>query len=66
MRPGPLTDDPGTGQVWIGTEPHRGEVPRDDVARVLAGVLHEPGCARRTLYVASGGDPVEEALAAVC
>jgi nucleoside-diphosphate-sugar epimerase len=66
VRPGRLTDDPGTGEVRIGTEPFRAEVPRDDVARVLAAVLHESRCVRRTLYVASGRDAVDDALAAAC
>ncbi|MEA2456860.1 MAG: hypothetical protein QOI45_3122, partial [Thermoleophilaceae bacterium] len=42
VRPGFLTDDPGTGRVRIQTEPIREQVPRDDVAAVLAAVLHEP------------------------
>jgi uncharacterized protein YbjT (DUF2867 family) len=64
VRPGFLTDDPGTGRVWIGTEPFRGEVARDDVARVLAAVLHEPRSVHRTLYVSGGDKSVEDALAA--
>src|SRR6201996_1012484 len=30
VRPGALTDDPGTGRVSISTDPFRGEVPRED------------------------------------
>jgi uncharacterized protein YbjT (DUF2867 family) len=63
VRPGRLFDDPATGRVRIAVEPFRGGVPRDDVAAVLHGVLHEPGAVRRTLYVAAGEDPIEEALA---
>jgi hypothetical protein len=40
-------------------------VPRDDVAGVLAAVLHEPRSAQRVLYVSAGDDPIEEALARV-
>jgi uncharacterized protein YbjT (DUF2867 family) len=64
VRPGRLTDDPGTGRVRIQADPFRGEVPRDDVAAVLAAVLHEPRAAGHTLYVNGGDDPVDEALAA--
>src|SRR4051812_14187450 len=40
VRPGGLTDDQGTGRVQISTElGHRGKIPRDDVAAVLAAVL---------------------------
>ena len=63
-RPGALTDEPGTGRVRIDTEPFRGKVSRDDVAAVLAAVLHEPASAGRILYVNAGEDPVEQALAA--
>jgi nucleoside-diphosphate-sugar epimerase len=62
IRPGGLTDAPGTGQVRIDTEPFRGRVPRDDVAAVLAAVLPEPRSALRILYVNAGPDPIEQAL----
>jgi uncharacterized protein YbjT (DUF2867 family) len=64
VRPGRLTDDPGSGRVRIQTNPFRGEVPRDDVAAALAAVVHEPRAAGHTLYVNAGDDPVDEALAA--
>jgi uncharacterized protein YggE len=64
VRPGPLTDDPATGRVRLGTEPFREAVRREDVAAVLAAVLAEPRSAGLTLYLAEGEDPVQEALAA--
>jgi nucleoside-diphosphate-sugar epimerase len=64
VRPGRLTDDPGTGRVRIDTEPYRGEVPRDDVAAVLGAVLHADEAVGRILYVNAGDTPVDEALAA--
>lgn len=63
-RPTFLTDDPGRGQVEISPEPVKGEVSRDDVAAVLAAILHEPRTAHRILYVRSGQRPVEQALEA--
>jgi uncharacterized protein YbjT (DUF2867 family) len=63
VRPGPLTDDPGTGRVRLEPEPFRGAVARDDVAAVLAAVLHEPRASGLTVYVAGGDDPIDEALA---
>jgi nucleoside-diphosphate-sugar epimerase len=62
VRPGRLTDAPGTGRVRIQTGAFRGEVPRDDVAAVLAAVLAEPRSAGATLYVNGGDDPVDAAL----
>lgn len=65
VRPGILTDDSGSGMVRVQAEPIRAEVTRDDVAAVLAAVLHEPRSAGLTLYVVGGDDPVEAALAGV-
>jgi uncharacterized protein YbjT (DUF2867 family) len=63
VRPGPLTDDPGTGRVRIDPQPFREHVPRDDVAAVLQAVLLEPRSARRVLYIGGGEDEIEAALA---
>ena len=43
VRPGALTDEPGTGRVKIAERTGRGAVPRDDVAAVLAAVLRSAG-----------------------
>jgi uncharacterized protein YbjT (DUF2867 family) len=64
VRPGRLTDESGTGRVRVQAEPFRGEVPRDDVAAVLAAVLAEPRAAGATLYVNGGDDPIRQALEA--
>jgi uncharacterized protein YbjT (DUF2867 family) len=63
LRPGGLTDDAGTGRVRL--EPHveRGQVPRDDVAAVLAALLAEPAAAGLVLELVSGDVPVGEAVA---
>ena len=42
LRPGGLTDGPGTGRVALGPDVERGEVPRADVAEVVAAVLEDP------------------------
>lgn len=63
LRPGALTDDPGTGLVRISTEPFRGRIPRDDVAAVLDAILEGPRAVGRVLYVNGGEDPIEKALA---
>lgn len=62
VRPGRLTDKPGTGRVRIQATPFRGEVPRDDVAAVLAALLEAPRAIRKILYVNGGRDSIEEAL----
>ncbi|MFF9094708.1 MULTISPECIES: SDR family oxidoreductase [unclassified Streptomyces] len=65
LRPGMLTDDPGSGRVTLAEHTDRGQVPRDDVAAVLAALLHEPRTAGRILELISGSTPVEEAVRAV-
>jgi uncharacterized protein YbjT (DUF2867 family) len=60
VRPGHLTDDPGTGRVGI--DAGRGDVTRDDVAAVLAAVIHEPDTIGRTFDLIGGEVPIDEAL----
>jgi uncharacterized protein YbjT (DUF2867 family) len=65
VRPGGLTDEPGTGRVRIGERLDRGEIPRDDVAAVLAACLGEPGTSGRTFDLVAGETPVDEAVRSV-
>jgi nucleoside-diphosphate-sugar epimerase len=62
VRPGGLTDDPGTGRIRLDTAPFRGRVTREDVATVLADLLHDPRASDRILYVNGGEEPIAEAL----
>jgi nucleoside-diphosphate-sugar epimerase len=63
VRPGGLTDDPGTGRVRVDSAPFRGRVSRDDVAAVLARLLADPRASHRVLYVNGGSEPIDESLA---
>jgi nucleoside-diphosphate-sugar epimerase len=63
LRPGALTDDPGTGLVRLARHVERGGVPRDDVAAVLVGLL-EAGAEGAVLELVGGETPIEEAVAA--
>jgi uncharacterized protein YbjT (DUF2867 family) len=63
LRPGRLTDEPGTGRVRLGAPPLRfGPVSRDDVAAVLLTLLDTPASARHTLELVSGADPIADAV----
>ena len=62
VRPGRLTDEPGTGRVELGEDVQRAEIPRDDVAAVLAACLDEPGTVGRTFGLVAGDVPVDEAV----
>jgi nucleoside-diphosphate-sugar epimerase len=65
LRPGRLTNDPGSGRVRLDLDPFRGEVPREDVAAVIAQVLPDSRFAGKVLYVNGGEVPVERALEAI-
>jgi uncharacterized protein YbjT (DUF2867 family) len=62
LRPGGLTDDPGTGQVQLADKTGNGRISRDDVALVLAGLCDTPAAIGRTLELIAGETPVREAL----
>lgn len=64
VRPGRLTDEPATGRVTLGPDVSRGDIPRADVAAVLAAVLDAPGTVGRQWELVSGDVPVADAVAA--
>ena len=65
VRPGGLTDDPGTGLVNVDTDLERGEIPREDVAATLLAVLETPSAIGKTFELVSGDTPIEEAIRAL-
>jgi uncharacterized protein YbjT (DUF2867 family) len=65
LRPGHLTNDPGTGLVTIAHETGHGNIPREDVAAVLLAVLDTPSTAGQTFEVISGDTPIKDAVASI-
>jgi uncharacterized protein YbjT (DUF2867 family) len=65
VRPGRLTDDPATGSVLAGRDLEREDIPRADVAQVLAAVLDRPETSGLQFDVVGGDRPITEALAAM-
>jgi nucleoside-diphosphate-sugar epimerase len=66
VRPGRLTDAPGTGTVDAARALARyGEITRDDTALVLLETLERPGLARVAFDVLGGDTPVGAALDAL-
>ena len=63
VRPGSLTDDPGTGKIEVATRlGRRGEIPRDDVAATLAAALIEPNTIDKVFELFEGETEIAEAL----
>lgn len=62
VRPGRLTNEPGTGLVAAARELARGEIPRADVAAVLAHVLDRKAALRMQFDVTRGSDWIADAI----
>lgn len=65
VRPGRLTDEPAVRRVAIAPSLPKGEVPRADVAAVLAEVLDRPDLAGKAFDLTSGEQSITEALDAM-
>jgi uncharacterized protein YbjT (DUF2867 family) len=65
VRPGGLTDDPGTGKVAVGERVEPGSVSRDDVAAVLAEVLRADNTIGKSFDLVGGETPITEAVASL-
>lgn len=63
IRPGLLTDDDATGLVELGDDVARAEIPRADVAAVLAEVLDSGAGIGAQWNLVSGVTPVADAVA---
>ncbi|TFV53482.1 NAD(P)H-binding protein [Blastococcus sp. TF02A_35] len=61
VRPGGLTDDPGTGRVTLARHADRGSIPRDDVAAVLLALL-DAGRDGAVVELVSGDTPIDDAV----
>jgi nucleoside-diphosphate-sugar epimerase len=65
LRPGGLTDDPGTGKVQLGERLEYGQVTRDDVAAVIAACLTADNSIGKACDLMNGDTPIAEAVAAL-
>jgi nucleoside-diphosphate-sugar epimerase len=64
LRPGRLTDAPGSGMVRLDRHVDRGRIPREDVAAVIVAVLDDERTAGHVFEVVSGDIPIGDAVAA--
>lgn len=63
VHPGALTNEAGTGCVEAASEVERGEIPREDVARVILGCLEDSSTIGKEFQIVSGGTtPIKEVL----
>jgi uncharacterized protein YbjT (DUF2867 family) len=63
IRPGRLSDDPGTGRINLATRLKGADVPRDDVAAVLAACLLDPRTIGHQWELTTGDTPINDAIA---
>lgn len=63
LRPGTLSDAPGTGRVSAGPAIAYGDIPRADVAATLVALVEHPEVRRTIIELTEGDRPVEDAVA---
>lgn len=62
LRPGGLTDDTGSGRIQLARKLERGQIPREDVAATIIGVLDEPASAGKVWELVGGDTPINDAI----
>ena len=62
VRPGGLTDDPGTGKVQVAEALEGGRVSRDDVAAVIAEALTADNTIGKAFDLLNDGTPISDAI----
>jgi len=62
LRPGRLTDDPGTGRVVLGTDVERGDISRADVAETVAACLADDRSVGAQWNVVGGEATIGDAI----
>ncbi|MFD2043774.1 SDR family oxidoreductase [Ornithinibacillus salinisoli] len=65
IHPGGLTNDKGTGKVKVASELDRGQIPREDVARVIFASLENESTIGKEFQVVTGTTSVEEAVSSI-
>lgn len=62
IRPGGLTDGAATGKIALSESVDQGQIPRADVAHVLADCLDQPASAGKQWEAVSGETPIPAAI----
>ena len=62
VRPGGLSDQPGSGMVTLDTHTPSGSIPRDDVAALVLACLGEPSTVGKTFEAVAGDQGISDAI----
>ncbi|ADU30328.1 SDR family oxidoreductase [Evansella cellulosilytica] len=62
IHPGGLTNEKGIGHVTVGEEVERGEIPREDVARVIVNCLENNATIGKEFQLITGSTPINKAI----
>jgi uncharacterized protein YbjT (DUF2867 family) len=65
VRPGTLSNAPGSGRVRLGPAIPYGDISRDDVAAVFTTLVHALDVTRQIVELTAGDTPVADAVEAV-
>ncbi len=62
VRPGRLTNDEGTGKIWVGEGNKLKQIPRVDVAATIVSLLERENTIRKNFPLLSGENPIDQAM----
>ncbi|GAQ19754.1 sugar epimerase [Oceanobacillus picturae] len=62
IHPGGLTNEEGTGKIEAGMDVARGDVSREDVAKVIEACLEDKNTIGKEFQIVNGGKPIKEAV----
>lgn len=65
IHPGRLTNDQGHGEIKIGNDLEIGEIPREDVARVIVASLENESTISKEFQIISGTTSIQEAVKSI-
>lgn len=65
IHPGRLTNETGTGLVELAPEVERGDIPREDVARVIVATLENETTIGKEFQVVTGSTTIQDAIRAL-
>lgn len=65
IRPGLLTNNASTGNIHAKGQITEGEIPREDVAKVIVTAIDKPNTIGKAFDMVSGDTPIEQAIEAL-